>query len=299
MLLSHVIRTISFGLLLSFVASADPTMKLSQVDGKNSLILTPESGAPISIPLASIPQGTQYYHWTQSLDRVTQWTANQGVTRSEMESRVKTGGGYYGGGLYTSVDSVNSIYYGDKVMVFSAPKNFLKISGDNYLKLVVKSFTNGQPTPPLNKINLALAEAGISGIGDQDNESYINWVVPEAVSRAKLGTLEDIYVGWKIDPQLDSLLEIAQRFPINSHPFLQRHFPYVQKALLGQPLSRAEKELIKEAVSAKFTDFDYTNKDKATQFLNLPFIKQLCLASGYILKHLKDSDRMHPEPTTH
>ncbi len=193
--------------------------------------------------LEILPAHSKFYHWTMRAN-AERWNKQGSVDAKELEYLMR-GNGRQGGGFYTSKHLVDSMTFGKKLVEIELPGEVTVLDvSDGWSE---KTITNG--------LHAALKELGIQGIFF-NHRTWVNFIDPAPLS--KIRSVNEVTEFFKDENTvlknagLKRLLELDQRYPLKTDPWLEKNFPLVEKLLTANPsLTQQEMDrLMPEAYKA-------------------------------------------------
>src|SRR5262249_42608410 len=114
--------------------------------------------------------------------------------------------------------------YGPNGVVFEMPDDIPYVHG--------AIFTSPEAKEKLRHLGIFSVSNGSDALTE-----WIEFHDPYPVSKVHSIGIEDFYLSkeWaRNPPSLEQILERAKKFPLTPHPWLEQHFPALQKVLLGE-----------------------------------------------------------------
>ncbi|RYZ96810.1 MAG: hypothetical protein EOP11_22915 [Proteobacteria bacterium] len=184
------------------------------------------------LKVSKVSKGDRFFHWTEAKNQ-SRWVAQGYLDRGEMDFLSTPSGTkqVYGPGFYVSTDPLDSKSYGPKGVYADAPQDF-------YL---LEASLRNVPDAAMKGTHEVLKSAGV--MGNRATDTWRVFFDEYAVSSLKPtdanAIMDTLYrSNTALDSRrLEALLEIS---PLKPHPLLAKHFPAVQKTLLGAALNPEE-----------------------------------------------------------
>lgn len=220
-----------------------------------------------TFPLRQIHPHTHFHTWT-SPESAKRWIGQNGPDDAEMQHLVQTGGGLKGGGLYTSLNGIDSIGFGTDLVVFENHSPFYLIAetGDETREKILdrlgyfgdaRKTARYQITQELTKLQILGVNYEASSIAARDvlvlNHplQWVNLWSQHQLGQFRSGTSDDV-VRWLSRGEtdfdtLEFLLSIEDKIQIQPSPHLESGFPTIHRLLTGQKVHLSEIEPLRLA----------------------------------------------------
>jgi hypothetical protein len=190
------------------------------------------------------PSGTSVYTWAKP-EQVNAWVNQPAKLSQDLDYFMQKGKGANGGGFYASLDSVDSIQYGESLASFKTPQA-IKLVNFNDFVIAAGSLKDvpDSETPFSNRLNLKLKELGFDGSLVESHtraNTWIDFFRTEALGAPKIGTLEDVISGAHHVLNLPELLMLDARVGgLRNIPELEKISPEAHQIFKGIALTDQE-----------------------------------------------------------
>lgn len=118
-------------LVLMFLQVANAAMaQVARVDDHGNVIIKFNSGQESTAGKTQvIPKGTLLYHWGKATPEQAKAWNDEGKISPDLLARLRLGSGFAGGGFYVSTNYLDSMWYGNTLVVVELQKDIHVISG--------------------------------------------------------------------------------------------------------------------------------------------------------------------------
>lgn len=214
---------------------ADPSVGVRR-EGMQLIVDAP-GRSQLRIPIYHLPPGREVYSYT-SQGNVDRWSRQGHIEGGELDYlRSGSDGMDVGGGVYVAQEPLSTKQYGEgKFVVFEMQSDMpiLDLSKHDYKQFVWNA-----------AVTERLRTNGVLGIGNFEENKWINLIHPWSVSKVRAGTMQDYYHSARFRQgavPLETLLEIHQKYPLEPGAWVDQHYPGLVRMLRKQPLTEAERQ---------------------------------------------------------
>jgi hypothetical protein len=197
-----------------------------------------------TLEVKELPAGTEFNTWTKP-DTLTRWINENGPANDEMNYLVQSGAGASGGGLYTSLDSIDSMDFGPVVAIFHSTGIVHLVQTQPFISALNTQQNYAQqaghlPMPNyLNAFNQQVRALAIDGdlyIAGTNN-TWINMISTAPLQGVHQGTLDEVLNGVPRTITFQETMLLANKFTLSASPALQKTSPNAYQIYSGTPLT--------------------------------------------------------------
>ncbi|WP_413558793.1 hypothetical protein [Bdellovibrio sp. HCB209] len=155
--------------------------------GVEEVVFRDQHSTQVLGELQTLPKGTRLYHWEKATaSQIKSWNAEGKISAERLEKLKGPSREFSGGGYYVSLSPLDSVNYGNTVVIVELPKD-IKI-----LKLYAPLSWSA------NGFRAAVEKKGISVLTVPHTPTWMNLFDAEALTNIHVGTEKD-FVDFKFD----------------------------------------------------------------------------------------------------